>query len=326
MSPARNGAPIPEGRGSVSGAPNLPAGFTATFSSRFVDIGELTLHAVIGGSGPPVLLVHGWPETWYAWRLMMPALAEEFEVIAVDQPGIGLSDRPDHGYDSATLAGDLLALMNALGHDRFAVVGCDTGMLIGYALAADHPGRVAGLVVGESPLPGISPPTPLILPPQVNDRLWHVAFNQLDHVNEQLVAGREEVFFGAEFAASAGTKPLPDDAISYYIDMLTEPEALHGSFQLYRAFLETIAQNEHRKSRRLTMPVLAIGGTESSGGMVADTMRLAAEDVQGLVIPDCGHWLAEQAPESMLTAVARFLAPYHDGLVSSHQGTGKAAR
>jgi hypothetical protein len=77
----------PEGPGSVSGAPNLVAGFTDTFTSRYIDAGELRQHAVIGGGGPPLLLVHGWPETWYAWRLLMPALARDFEVIAVDQRG-----------------------------------------------------------------------------------------------------------------------------------------------------------------------------------------------------------------------------------------------
>jgi hypothetical protein len=93
-------ASIPEGPGSVSGAPNLPPGFANTFSSRYIDAGEVRLHAVIGGDGPPLLLVHGWPETWYAWRLVMPALARDFEVIAVDQRGIGLSDKPEDGYDT----------------------------------------------------------------------------------------------------------------------------------------------------------------------------------------------------------------------------------
>jgi alpha/beta hydrolase fold len=101
----------PEGPGSVSGAPNLPAGFTDTFTSRYVDTGELRQHAVIGGDGPPLLLVHGWPETCYAWRLLMPALARDFEVVAVDQRGIGLTDKPKDGYDSATLADELVALM-----------------------------------------------------------------------------------------------------------------------------------------------------------------------------------------------------------------------
>ena len=126
MSATFTGGPTPEGPGSVTGAPNLPAGFTDTFTSRYIDTGELRLHAVIGGDGPPLLLVHGWPETWYAWRLLMPALARDFHVIAVDQRGIGLSDKPADGYDTGTLAGDLVALMDALVHQRFAVVGHDT--------------------------------------------------------------------------------------------------------------------------------------------------------------------------------------------------------
>ena len=142
---------IPEGPGSVSGARGLPAGFTDTFTSRYIDTGEVRLHAVIGGDGPPLLLVHGWPETWYAWRLLMPALARDFEVIAVDQRGMGLSDKPRSGYDTGTLAGDLIALMDALGHQRFAVVGHDTGFAISYALAADHPDRVDRAVARRDP-------------------------------------------------------------------------------------------------------------------------------------------------------------------------------
>lgn len=301
------------GPGSVSGAPNLPAGFTDTFTSRYVDTGDVQLHAVIGGEGPPLLLIHGWPGSWYYWRLVMPALARDFEVIAVDQRGIGLSDKPEDGYDSRTLANDLVALMDALGHQRFAAVGVDTGMLIGYALAADHPERVERVALGEAPLPGISPPFPLILPDQLKDRLWHIPFNQLAETNEKLVSGREEIFFGAEFSASAGTNKLSKEAVEYYVQGLSDPDALHGSFQLYRAFGATSAQNEERKARRLPMPVLAMGGAESSGEGAANTMKLVADDVQTLVIPGTGHWLAEQAPEAMTAALTEFLAPYRDG-------------
>ena len=107
--------PPPEGPGSVSGAPHLPDGFTGTFTSRYVDTGDLRQHVVTGGDGPPLLLVHGWPQTWYAWRLVMPALARDFQVIAPDQRGTGLSGKPEDGYDTGTLAGDLAALMDALG-------------------------------------------------------------------------------------------------------------------------------------------------------------------------------------------------------------------
>ena len=124
----------------------------------------MRLHAVIGGDGPPLLLIHGWPETWYSLAPLMPALARDFEVVAVDQRGIGLSDKPEDGYDTGTLANDLVGLMDALGHERFAVVGVDTGMPIGYALAADHPD---GSTASPSPrprLPGDHSSVPLFAP------------------------------------------------------------------------------------------------------------------------------------------------------------------
>ncbi len=303
---------IPEGTGAVSGAPKLPDGFADTFTSRFVDTGELRLHAVIGGEGPPLLLVHGWPQTWYAWRFIMPALAEDFEVIAVDQRGIGLSDKTHDGYDIGSLASDLVALMDVLGHEEFAVYGTDTGMPIAHALAADYPERVERLAVSEAFLPGIASALPLFVPPTLNARLWHLMFNQLPgEVNEALVRGREDIFFGAEFAASAGTTKLPDDAVRYYVDTLAaDPEALRGSFEFYRAISTSAAQNEERKSRRLTMPVLAMGGEESGGENAANAMKLVADDVQGVVLRGSGHWVAEQAPHELLAALTEFLAPY----------------
>jgi pimeloyl-ACP methyl ester carboxylesterase len=326
MSSSSTGLPVPEGPGSVSGAPNLPTGFTDTFTSRYVNTGEVRLHAVTGGGGPPLLLVHGWPQTWYAWRMLMPTLARDFAVVAVDQRGIGLSDKPQDGYDTGTIARDLVALMDALGHQRFALYGTDVGMPIAYALAADHPDRVDRLVVSEAPLPGISPSPPLFLPPQLNARLWHLAFNQLPKINEQLVTGREDIFFGAEFDASAGTNKLPDYAVRYYIDTLAaDPDHLRGSFEFYRAIPATSAQNEQRKTRRLTLPVLAIGGAESSGEGVGNTMKLAADDVQTVVLTSSGHWVAEQAPEQLLAALTAFLAPYRDAAAAANNPSSHAA-
>ena len=311
MSSSSTHLPIPEGPGSVSGAPNLPAGFTDTFTSRYIDAGELRLHAVIGGEGPPLLLVHGWPETWYAWRLLMPTLARDFEVVAVDQRGIGLSDKPAGGYDTGTQAGDLIALMDALGHERFAVVGHDTGFAISYALAADHPDRVERAALAEIPgSPGTVTAPPLFLPGPLNDRLWHLGFNRIDKLNEQLVAGREGIFYRWEFDAAA--KRLPDDVINYYVRMLSNPDSLRGSFGWYRALDTTIAQDEQRKTHRLTMPVLAIGGEASFGEHVAEAVQVVADDVQSVVIPGTGHFVAEEAPDEMLAALTAFLAPYRE--------------
>ena len=314
MNTPLNTALGPDGPGSVSGSPNLPPGFRTTFTSQYVDTGGVRLHAVIGGDGPPLLLVHGWPETWYAWRLVMPALAREFRVVAVDQRGIGLSDKPEDGYDTATLANDMVALMDVLGYEHFALYGTDTGMPIAYAVAADHPDRVARLAVSEAPLPGASPSPPLFLPPLLNARLWHLMFNQLTNgVSERLVTGREDIFFGAEFDASAGTHKLPGDVVKYYIDMLASgPDALRGSFGFYRELTTTVAQNEQRKARHLSLPVLAMGGEESLGEGAGATMKLVADDVQTVVLAGSGHWVAEQAPEALLAALTAFLAPYRE--------------
>jgi len=136
-----------------------------------VKTSDLTLHAVVGGDGPPLLLLPAWPQFWYNWRLVMPALAEHFTVVATDVRGTGASDKPATGYDGATLADDMAARMTALGHERFAVVGYDLGLLVGYALAAGHRDRVTRLVVGEAILPGFSPSPPLMSDAATNEFL-----------------------------------------------------------------------------------------------------------------------------------------------------------
>lgn len=308
--PQATSIPTPEGLGSVEQAPHLPAGFTKTFTSRFVQANGIRQHVVVGGEGPPLLLIHGWPETWYAWRLVMPALARHFTVIAADQRGIGLTEKPTGGYDTRTLARDMVALMDALGHQRFAVVGHDTGMPIAYALAADHPERVARLAVAEAFLPAVTPSPPMFGTAQANNRLWHIPFNRLTDVNEQLVRGREGIYFGWQFATKAVRK-LPDYAVDHYVRILaSQHESLRGSFGWYRALDTTSAQDQQRKTRLLTLPVLAIGGAGSLGENVAGTMRLVAHDVRSVVIPGTGHWVAEEAPQEVLAALTTFLAPY----------------
>jgi pimeloyl-ACP methyl ester carboxylesterase len=307
--------PSPTGPGSASGAPRLPAGFTKTFKSHFIQANGIRQHAVIGGEGPPLLLVHGWPETWYAWRLLMPTLAHDFTVIAIDQRGIGLSEKTRDGYDSATLASDLVALMDTLGHERFAVVGHDTGYIISYALAADHPERVTRVALAEipgPPLPPAPPPAPpsppLFVPEPLNNRLWHIPFNRVnDELIVNMVSSNADGFYGYEFAIQSGGATLPGYSIEYYISLYSrDRDALRASFGLYRAWDATLAQNNQRQNQPLTMPVLAIGGANSWGDIVG---HVAANDVQTVVIPGVGHWVAETAPEQMLAALGTFLAP-----------------
>jgi pimeloyl-ACP methyl ester carboxylesterase len=305
-------SPTPSGAGSVSGAPGLAAGFRKTFSSRYVNANGLRQHVVIGGEGPPLLLVHGWPETWYAWRLMMPALARKYTVIAVDQRGIGLTGKPKDGYDAGTLARDLAALMDALGHERYAVMGHDTGFIIGYALAADFRDRVERVALAEIPgPPGATPAPGLFVPEDFNNRLWHIPFNRVnDELILDMVRSNTTSFYNYEFKIQGGPA-LPRYAIDYYISLYNrDRETLRASFGLYRAWDATLAQNKLRGSSELTIPVLAIGGEKSWGDMPGHEMSSIAQNVQTLVVPGAGHWVAEQAPEALLAALTAFLAPY----------------
>lgn len=305
----------PEGPGSVAGAPQLPDGFTETFTSRYVEANGIRQHAVIGGDGPPLLLVHGWPENWYAWRLLMPTLARDFTVIAVDQRGIGLTEKTRSGYDAATIASDLAGLMDALGHERFAVVGHDTGMVISYALAADFRDRVDQLAVAEVPgPPGVVDGPPLFVPEQVNNKVWHIPFNRVDdELIVDMVSGNADAYYRYEFTIQGGGTALPEYAIDYYVSLYNrDKDVLRATFGFYRAWDATRGQNVERKAQKLTIPVLGIGGENSWGGMVAEGMGPAANDVQTAVIPGAGHWLAEQAPEEMLATLTTFLAPYRD--------------
>ena len=170
-------------------------------------------------------------------------------------------------------------------------------MVISYALAADHPERVERLIAAEIPgAPGVVPAPPLFVPAPLNNKLWHIPFNRAGKIAEQLIQGHEDAYFGYEFAIQGGP-PLPQEVIDYYIGNFSDPKSLAGGLGFYRAWDATMAQNQERATRALPIPVLAIGGAESYGDHVADGMRPAASDVQGVVIDGAGHWVAEQAPE-----------------------------
>jgi pimeloyl-ACP methyl ester carboxylesterase len=190
-------------------------------------------------------------------------------------------------------------------------------MPIAYALASDHPERIERMVVGEAVITGVTPSPPLLVPGALNKRIWHIAFNRLGaDVNEALVRGREHIYFGAEYANSAGT-PLPEGVVAYYVERLSNPDALRGSFGSYRAIDESIAQNAKRKAKRLTLPVLAVGGGKGLGESVVNTMRLVADNLESAIIPNSGHWVAEEAPNELLAAVLPFLEPYRSAASAS---------
>ncbi|MDQ0867514.1 alpha/beta fold hydrolase [Arthrobacter globiformis] len=298
----------------VTNGQQLPAGFSDTFESRFVQANGIRQHVVIGGDGPPLLLVHGWPEDSYAWRSVMQPLAKDYTVVAVDQRGIGLTEKPADGYDTATLANDLAALMTELGHEKFAVVGHDTGYFIGYALAADHRERVERLAVTEVPgPPGITKDgPPLFLDEATNNRLWHIPFNRVDdELIVNMVRGNADQFYRYEFNVQGGGEALPDHVIKYYVKLYNrDKDTLRASFGLYREWDSLLAQNAARAKEPLTIPVIGIGGANSWGPYAAKGIAAVAPQVETAVIPGAGHWVAEQAPEELVKVLRTFLAPY----------------
>ena len=163
---------------------------TTDFSHRYVRVEGLRIHCVVAGSGEPVLLVPGWPQTWYAWRHVMQALAAQgFMAIAVDPPGLGDSDRPEHGYDTGSIAQTLHQVMAQLGFSRYHLVGHDVGMWIAYALACDHPDAVRTLAVTEAIIPGLAEAPPIFVAPEENIFLWHFLFNQVRDLPELRSSG-----------------------------------------------------------------------------------------------------------------------------------------
>jgi pimeloyl-ACP methyl ester carboxylesterase len=297
----------------VHEVPTLPQGFSEKFESYRVEANGITLHAVIGGEGPPLLLLAGWPQNWYAWRFIMAKLVGRYTVIAADPRGVGLSDKPDSGYDSQTLASDMFALMERVGFERFAMVGHDIGMWTGYAMAADRPRRIARIALGEAIIPGISPSPPLIPDDRRrSDLLWHMNFNRALEVNEQLVSGREEIYFGYQFATKAGAPDaIPAAARAFYIEQLKRDRTgLRASFEYYRAIDQSIPQNRERMKTKLTLPVLAFSGRLFANDVVERELRTIATDVQSVIIDACGHYPAEEQPELLAEALERFFEPY----------------
>jgi pimeloyl-ACP methyl ester carboxylesterase len=296
--------------GTVTTLPDLPADFTNQFTSQYCPVDGVRLHVVTGGTGPPLMLVGGWPQFWWQWRKIMPRLAAHFSVVVIDPRGLGASDKPEAGYDTGTAAADLLGVMDQLGHHRFSLVGHDVGMWLSYAAAADAPERISRLVLMEANLPGISPP-PSALPDDNRgiDRLWHFMFNRLPEVNERLVEGREDIYFGNQFAVKGATPTaMPVASVEVYLRALRQPGALHAAFHYYRALEATIKQNRERARRKpLQMPVLAVGGGEHRAETVAADVRAIARDVTPLTIDGCGHYVAEEAPTEILAAMLKFL-------------------
>ena len=259
--------------------------------------------------GVPIILLHGWPQTAYAWRRVTPLVGHGFDVIAPDLPGFGYSSKPEGGFDKKTTARRLRALVKALGLDRVALVGHDLGGHVAYAYAAQWPDEVSHLVFIESSLPGFGQEEAMDVS---KGGSWHFGFNMAGDIAEALVRGREELFVDhfmrRETVGLFDPEAVDAADIAHYARALARPGALRCSFGYYRALAgdrdDTLAWGR----TLLPMPVLAVGTAGGYGAASARTIRRVARDVRDVLIERCGHYPAEERPAELAAAIQTFLA------------------
>ncbi|WP_442920801.1 alpha/beta fold hydrolase [Mesorhizobium sp. CCNWLW176] len=279
--------------------------FPAGFKIEEIATNGTTIHVRVGGSGPAVVLLHGYGETGDMWAPLAAVLARDHTVVVPDLRGLGLSSKPAGGYDKKTQGGDVAGVLDALHIDKADVVTHDIGNMVGYAFAAENPQRVTRFVLIDAPLPGIGPWEEILK----NPLLWHFRFGGPDM--ERLVAGRERIYldrFWNEFSAD----PAKFDETSrvHYAELYALPGAMHAGFSQFAAFDQDAIDDKAflEKGGKLTMPVLAIGGEKSFGPMMATIMRFAASDVTEGIIPNSGHWIMEENPDATVAMVTAFLS------------------
>ncbi|MEU6844363.1 alpha/beta hydrolase [Streptomyces sp. NPDC046716] len=290
----------------VSHGEQLPTGF----SEHKTEVAGTGVNYVIGGHGPTLVLIHGYPQTWYEWHAVMPALARHYTVIAPDLPGAGKSDAPGTGYDKKTMASTLHALLVSLGKDEDVnVVGHDIGTMVAYSYAAQYPGSVRRLVLSEAPIPDAGVyefPALTAKGPGV----WNFGFFSLpSNFPESMVEGRELTWTSGFMRSIAVHKDaLTPDDLEVFASYLRDGAHLEASFDWFRAFPQDIADNARFRKKRLSMPVLAIGADGSLGPAVAKQVRRYATHVTPVVVPDSGHWIYEEHPREMTDLLLRFLS------------------
>ncbi|KNZ85476.1 alpha/beta fold hydrolase [Morganella morganii] len=278
----------------------------ADFQHHYTDVAGQRIHYVTAGKGEPVLLIPGWPQTWYTWRYVMTELAAQgYMAIAVDPPGTGYSARPESGYDTGAVATVLHTMMHQLGYKTYSVVGHDIGMWVGYALAADYPADIKRIVLTEAVIPGLAPAPAIFVDPEENIFLWHFMFNQVPDLPEMLTAGKEQDYLNFIFDHWAYRRDRV--AAQTYIAAYSSPGGLRAGFAYYRAIPQTILQNKQRAEKKLTMPVLAIGADHATRDAPQLTMQGRAADLQGAMLSECGHFVTEECPEQLMDVLLPFL-------------------
>jgi pimeloyl-ACP methyl ester carboxylesterase len=276
---------------------------TIRFISRSANIDGAKIHYTVGGSGPAVILLHGFAETSKMWAPILPTLAAKFIVIAPDLPGIGDSSIPSGGIDMKRAAIKIHDLVHSVGIGQARIVGHDIGLMVAYAYAAQFPSETEKLVVMDAFLPGVQGWEPIYN----SANYWHFRFN--GQTAEALVRGRERIYFAYFWDGLAADKnrSLPKADRSAYIAAYSRPKRMRASWEYFVSWPQAAKDFAEMSQTKLTMPVLSIGGDKSLGEALAAQMKLVATDVTVVIVKNSGHWILEEQPKQTTEALVSFL-------------------
>lgn len=272
---------------------------------------SLRLHYVIAGEGERVLvLLHGFPQTWWEWRHLLPRLVQAgFRVVIPDYRGAGDSWKPEGGYDKKTMATDIHTLLRQHLQIQTPIImgGHDIGLMVAYSYAQNYRDEVLQLLVMDAPLPG----TKIFDKLRTDPRVWHFAFHQVRDLPEMLVSGREQAYLQTFFNARIyNPAAISQEDLQTYVAAYQAPGAMRAGFELYRTFDQDSADNRQllQLHGKLQIPVLAVGGeTSTSGSLMESMMQEVAQNVTGLRISHSAHWVAEENPKALLQGILKFL-------------------
>lgn len=290
----------------TNAAPSDLSGFT----HEEVDVNGTRLHAVVGGEGDPVVLLHGWPQTWRAWREIMTPLAEQgYRVIVPDLRGLGHSAPAADGYTKDNQAQDIRELVRRLSGSQAKVrlVGHDLGGMIAFAYARRHPDEVERMALIELALPGLGLEQAMN---PANGGSFHFGLFMTPEVPELLLVGKERAFFQWWFGRlSANADAFPPAEIDAITAAYSGKDALHRGFQHYRTLIEDGRTNRAwvEGGGSLDMPVLAIGGEHNVGDRLGKALQPVATDLRSAVVMDSGHFVPEEQPKALLAELTLFL-------------------
>jgi haloacetate dehalogenase len=280
--------------------------------SHTVRANGIRQHYLEAGEGPPVILLHGFPETSFGWRFQIPVLAEKYRVIAPDLRGYGETDKPPTGYDKRNMANDIRALMSALGIEKAAIVGHDRGARVATRFAKDHPEALDRLVVMDNV------PTRIVareMTPALAKAYWFFLFHLVPDLPEALIAGREDLWlrhFFSDWCYNPHT--ISGEAFDTYVAAYRRPGAVHGALLDYRANAEDVAQDQVDAEVKISVPTLSLWGANFYAvGEMFDMAAIWAEmasDLKAVAIDQCGHLPQEERPEEVNRLLLDFLAPW----------------